>query len=125
MARGQRPMKGFRPGKEPPELRKKRAKEQFGDVNAAQERLIELFAERTPEEARALIRRWTIGLLAGAIILAAAAGVLYVVWSPVAAIVAGVLALLVAVVWWRIRSQRQDLETMVDAVSGPGRGKRR
>ena len=125
MARGQRPMKGFRPGKEPPELRKKRAKEQFGDVNAAQERLIELFAERTPEEARALIRRWTIGLLAGAIILAAAAGVLYVVWSPVAAIIAGVLALLVAVVWWRIRSQRQDLETMVDAVSGPGRGKRR
>lgn len=118
-------MKGFRPGKEPPELRKKRAKEQFGDVNAAQERLIELFAERTPEEARALIRRWTIGLLAGAIILAAAAGVLYVVWSPVAAIIAGVLALLVAVVWWRIRSQRQDLETMVDAVSGPGRGKRR
>ena len=120
MARGQRPVKGFRPGKEPPELRKRRAKEQFGEVNAMQERLIEVFAERSPEESRRLVRRWTVGLLAAAIILAAVAVVFYVLWSTVPAIITGVVALLVAIMGWRIRRQRADLETMIDAVGGGG-----
>jgi hypothetical protein len=29
-------MKGFRPGKEPPQLRKKRAREQFADASGTQ-----------------------------------------------------------------------------------------
>lgn len=128
MARGrgrgpQRPVKGFRPGKEPPELRKRRAREQFGEVSATQEQLIELFAERSPEEARTLIRRWTIGLLAGAIGLALAAAALSL-WSLVAAGIAGVLAVVLLGFWWRIRGQRADLEAMADAVSGGGERRR-
>lgn len=119
--RPQRPIKGFRPGKEPPQLRKRRAKEQFGDVGPAQERLIEVFAERTPQQARTLLRRWTIGLLTGAIVLAALAALLYA-WSIIATVVAGMLAVVLLVLWWRLRRQRPDLEAMADAISGtPGR----
>lgn len=119
--RPQRPIKGFRPGKEPPQLRKRRAKEQFGDVGPAQERLIEVFAERTPQQARTLLRRWTIGLLTGAIVLAALAALLYT-WSIIATVVAGMLAVVLLVLWWRLRRQRPDLEAMADAISGtPGR----
>jgi hypothetical protein len=128
MARGrgrgpQRPVKGFRPGKEPPELKKRRAKEQFGDLSAMQERLIELFAERSPGQARALIRRWMIGMVTAAAVLAGAA-VLLATWSTVAAAVVGVIAVVPLVLGLRIRSQRADLEAMADAVSGrppPGR----
>jgi Flp pilus assembly protein TadB len=119
-------MKGFRPGKEPPELRKRRAKQQFGDVNPAQERLIEAFAGRTPDEARALIRRWQIGLLATAVVLAVV-GLLLYAWSVIAAIIVHVLAGLVLLIWFRVRRQRSDLEAMADAISGggPGRGRRK
>lgn len=117
---GRRPVRGFRPGKEPPRLRKQRAKEQFGELSGTQERLVELFAERTPEEARVLIGRWLLGLLAVAIGLAVVAGVLLLV-STVAAIVAGVLAVVFLVLWWRLRGQRGAFEAMADAVSGPKR----
>lgn len=128
MARGrgqgpQRPIRGFRPGKEPPELRKRRAQEQFGELSGAQRQLVEVFATRTPEEARTLIRRWTIGLLAGALVLFVAAAALFT-WSTVAGAVVGFLAIVLLVLWWRIRSQRDALETMADAVSGPRRGGR-
>ncbi len=120
----QRPIKGFRPGKEPPQLKKRRAKEQFGEVGAAQERLIEVFAERSPQEARTLMRRWRIGLLAGAVVLAVAAAALYA-WSVVATVVAGLLAVVLLFLWWRLRRQKADLEAMADAVSGgPGRRRR-
>ena len=122
---GQRPIKGFRPGKEPPELRKQRAKQQYGEVSGAQKQLIELFAERTPEESRALIRRWTLGLLAGSVALAVLAAALFV-WSTVAGVIVGILALVLLVLWWRLRSQRGDLEQLVDTVSGPGsRGRKK
>ncbi len=120
----QRPIKGFRPGKEPPELRKRRAKQQFGDVNPAQERLIEAFAGRTPDEARTLIRRWQTGLLAAAVILAVA-GLLLYGWSIVAGIIVHVLAGLILVIWFRVRRQRSDLEAMADAISGTPSGRRR
>lgn len=122
--RPQRPIKGFRPGKEPPALKKRRAKEQFGDVGAAQERLIELFAERTPGESRALLRRWRIGLLAGAVVLAALAALLYA-WSSLAAAVTGVFAVVALFLWWRLRRQREDLEAMADAVSGTPKGRKK
>lgn len=122
--RPQRPVKGFRPGKEPPELRKRRAREQFGEVSAMQERLIELFAERSPEQARALIRRWMVGMVTAAAVLAAAA-VLLATWSTVVALVVGALAVVLLVLGLRIRSQRADLEAMADAVSGTGSPGRR
>lgn len=115
-----RPVKGFRPGKEPPQLKKQRAKQQFGDVSAAQERLIELFAERSPEESRALMRRWRIALLAGAVVLAILGAVLYG-WSVIAGVVIHILAAVALFLWWRLHRQRDDLEAMADAVSGGGK----
>ena len=122
MAR-QRPMKGFRPGKEPPQLKKQRAKQQFGELSGTQERLVELFAERTPEESRALIRRWQVGMLAAAIALAVIAGVL-ALWSWIAAAVVGVLSAVVLGLWWRLRRQREAFEEMADTVAGASRKKR-
>ncbi|MFW6079810.1 MAG: hypothetical protein ACODAE_09320 [Gemmatimonadota bacterium] len=116
-----RPMPGFRPGKEPPRVRKQRAKQQLGEVNAAQERLIEAFAERSPEQSRALIRRWLIGLLAGAIVLAVVGAVLYA-WSVIAGVVVHVIAAALLFLWWRLRRQRADLEAMADVVAGRGGG---
>ncbi len=117
----QRPVKGFRPGKEPPQLKKQRAKQQFGQVSGSQERLIEFFAHRTPEEARKLMGRWRIGLLAGAIVLAVLGLVLYG-WSVVAAVIVHVLAGVVLFLWWQLRRQQPQLEAMADAVSGGGGG---
>lgn len=119
----QRPMKGFRPGKEPPEIKKRRAKQQFGEVNAAQERLIEVFAERTPEESRVLMRRWRIALLAAALVLGILGAALYA-WSIIAGVIVHVLAAIALFLGWRLHRQRDDLEAMANAVSGRG-GKRR
>ncbi|HUG41099.1 MAG TPA: hypothetical protein VMM12_11470 [Longimicrobiales bacterium] len=119
----QQPIKGFRPGKEPPRLRTQRAKQQFGDLSPTQERLVEVFAERTPEEARRLIRRWRIGLLAGAIALASLAAVLFA-WSAIAGVVVGILAVVGLFLWWRLRRQSGDLEAMADAITGQRKGKR-
>ena len=116
-------MKGFRPGKEPPQLKKQRAKQQFGELSGTQERLVELFAERTPEESRALIDRWLLVLLLSAIGLAVVAGAL-AFWSVVAAVIAGVLALVLLVLWWRLRGQRDAFVEMAETVSGRPRGKR-
>jgi Flp pilus assembly protein TadB len=113
----QRPVKGFRPGKEPPQLKKQRAKQQFGQVSGSQERLIEFFANRSPEEARRLMGRWRIGLLAGALVLAVLGLVLYG-WSVVAAVIVHVLAGVALFLWWQLRRQRPQLEAMADAVSG-------
>ena len=120
----QRPIKGFRPGKEPPQLRKQRARQQFGEMNAAQERLVDLFADRSPDQSRVLLRRWRIGLLIGAIVLAVLGAVLYA-WSIVAGAVIHALAVAVLVLWWRLHRQRTALEAMADAVSGERRGRRR
>lgn len=120
----QRPVKGFRPGKEPPQLKKQRAKQQFGQVSGSQERLIDFFASRTPEQARSLMRRWRIGLLIAAIVLAIA-GVFLYGWSIVAGVIAHILAGATLFLWWQLNRQRPQLEAMADAVSGGGRGRRK
>lgn len=120
----QRPIKGFRPGKEPPQLRKRMARQQFGELSPTQERLVEAFAGRSPEEARGLIRRWKNVLLGMAIVLGILAAVLSA-WSLVAGIIAGVLTVVVFYLWWRLRRQSAELEAMADAISGGRPGKRR
>ena len=129
MARGRgqgprRQVKGFRPGKEPPELRKRQARQQFGDLSPAQQRLVEVFAERTPEEARALLRRQRNGLLAGALLVTILAIALFF-WSAIAGAIAAVGAAVLFFLWWRLHQQREAYEAMVDAVSGPVGKKRR
>jgi hypothetical protein len=124
----QRPVKGFRPGKEPPELRKRQAKQQFGDLSPTQERLVELFAERGPEASRGLLRRWELGFMAGAIVAAILAVVLLVVgatWSVITGVIVAIVAAVLVALWWRLRSQRGALEEMADAVGGRGRGRHR
>ena len=128
MARGnrgtgpQRPVKGFRPGKEPPRLRSQRAVQDLGgQVSGSQKKLMEMFAERTPDEARALIRRWWGGLLAAAVVLAILGGVLYL-WSIIAGVLVHVLAGGVLFLWWQVHRQRSDLEAVADMVSGGGAG---
>ena len=120
----QRQIKGFRPGKEPPRLRKQAAKQQFGDLSPSQARMVEMFAERTPDEARALIRRWRIWLLAGAIALAVLAAGLFI-WSTIAGVIVAILALVVLFLWLRLHRQREGLEAMADAVSGRGQTRRK
>lgn len=120
-------VKGFRPGKEPPQLRKQQAKRQLGEVSAAQERLLEVFASRTPAESRALIRRWITGLFAAGAVLLVLGALLYG-WSLIAGAVVHVLAALALVIGWRLHGQREALGSMADlagAKGGKSRGSRR
>lgn len=128
MARGrggpQQPIKGFRPGKEPPQLKKRQAKQQFGDLSPSQERLVEMFAERTPEESQALVGRWQTGLLVATVVVALLAALLFT-WSVIAGIAVGVVAVVLLFLWLRLRRQAADLKAMADAVSRGGRRPRR
>jgi Flp pilus assembly protein TadB len=116
-------MKGFRPGKEPPGLRKAHAKRQFGEMNAAQERMVELFAERSPEESRKLISRWTTGAFVAGVVLSVLA-VLAWMWTWIAGAILGVLAAAVFFLYFRLRAQRAQFEQMADAVAQVTRRKR-
>lgn len=124
--RGQGPqqhMKGFRPGKEPPELRKAHAKRQFGDLNPAQERMVELFAERSPEESRRLISRWKTGSLLGGVVLSILA-VLAWMWTWIAGGIVAVLAAVAFFLYFRVRAQTAQFEEMAEAVAQATRRKR-
>jgi Flp pilus assembly protein TadB len=117
-------VKGFRPGKEPPQIRKQMAMRQYGDVSATQERLIEMFSERSPEEAKRMMSRWRTGLLAGALALVLVGTALYW-WTLVAGLIGHALAAVVFFLWWRLRSQQQTLDAMADTVAGRSRRHRK
>ncbi len=130
MARGrgrgqQRPVRGFRPGKEPPQLRKQRARQQLGgDANWAQKQLVDALADRSPAEARTLIRRWQAGILSAAILLVVLGVVLYM-WSIVAGVVFHVIAIALFVLWLQLRRKQKDFEAMAELVSGGPKKKKR
>jgi Flp pilus assembly protein TadB len=116
--RGQQPIRGFRPGKEPPQLRKQRAQRQLGpDANWAQKRLVDVLADRSPDEARAMMRRWRLALLVGVIVLAVLGALLYG-WSVIAGVLIHVLAAGLFLLWIQLRRKRRDFETMADLVGG-------
>jgi Flp pilus assembly protein TadB len=119
----QGPAKGFRPGKEPPQIRKRIAMQQYGEVSATQERLIEMFAQRSPEAAKRMMARWRTGLLAGAVALVLIGAGLYL-WTVVAGLIVHVLAVVAFFLWWRLRRQRETLDAMADTVAGRGKGRR-
>jgi Flp pilus assembly protein TadB len=126
MARGrgggpQRPVRGFRPGKEPPQLRKQRARQQLPeDANWAQKRLVDVLSERTPQEARRMLRRWRMVMLTVTIVLLVLGSVVYT-WSIAAGVVVHVLALAALFLWIRLLRQRKSFETMADQLGGPRR----
>lgn len=111
--RGQQPqVKGFRPGKAPAHLKKKRAKAQLGkDASWAQKQTVEAVAGRTPDEVRTMVRRWTLGLGGGGGVLAVGGLFLYG-WSTVAGIVAHLLAFVALFLAYRIRKQGESLAEM-------------
>lgn len=106
---GQRPIKGFRPGKEPPHLKKQRAKAQLGrDASWAQKQAVEAVAGRSPQEVEAMVRRWTVIALMVAILLVVG-GVFLYAWSTVAGVIVHVLALALFFLVFRIRKHGQGL----------------
>lgn len=124
MARGRRgrghrqPVRGFRPGKEPAQLRKQRAQAQLGsDANWAQKQLVDVLADRTPEQARRMMRRWRVALLAAVIVLVLVGALLYL-WSVVAGVIVHVLAAVVLAFWFQLRRKQSDFEALADMVSG-------
>lgn len=112
-------VKGFRPGKEPPQLRKRAAKQQLGDLNAAQERMVDLFSERTPEESRKMLAKWRTMSLAAGVALSVLT-VVALMWTPIAGVIVGILATVAFFLHLRLRAQREALEAMADAVSKGG-----
>ena len=109
-------VKGFRPGKAPAPLRKQQAKRQMGEMNAAQERMVDLFADRSPAESRKLISKWVTGSLVGGIALTLLA-VLAWSWTWIAGLPVAILAAVVVFSHLRLRAQRAQLEEMAEAVA--------
>lgn len=112
----QRQVKGFRPGKEPPHLKRKMAKAQLGkDASWAQKQTVEAIAGRSPAEVRAMVRRWSLGLGAAGVVLIVLGFVLYG-WSwPVGAVVQ-VVAVVALFLAFRVRKQGPGLEEMADSL---------
>lgn len=117
-------VKGFRPGKEPPHLRKQAARQQFADLSPAQERMVELFSDRSPQESRAMLAQWrrlSLGAAIALLLLAIAAWW----WTPIAGVVVGLAAVAAGFIHLRLRLQRAALESMADAVAGVRGGRRK
>jgi hypothetical protein len=113
---GQRPIKGFRPGKAPPQLKKQRAKAQLGgDASWAQKQTVEAVAGKSPQEVRAMVRRWSIGLgLAGGALLVL--GAFLYTWTVVAGVAVHALAAVALFLAWRVRKQGPGLEQVAQSL---------
>lgn len=112
----QRPVKGFRPGKEPAHLKKKRAKARLGpDASWAQKQTVEAVAGRSPEEVRRMVRRWSLGLVIGGLILVVLGAALYG-WSVPAGVAVHVVSLALLLLGYRVRKQGAALVEMADSM---------
>lgn len=118
----QPPVKGFRAGKQPRSLSKKALKQQMPEMNAAQEKLVDLFADKTPEQSKKMIAGWhSTTLIVGAVLSVLA--VLAWMWTWIAGTAVAVLAAVAFFVHFQVRSQRAQLEQMAEAVSKATRGR--
>lgn len=112
----QRPVKGFRPGKEPAHLKRQRAKARLGsDAGWAQKQAVEAVAGRSPAEVRAMVRRWSL-LLAVAGLLLVVAGVFLYGWTWMAGAAVHALAVVLFFLAYRIRKQGPGLEEMAKSL---------
>lgn len=108
-------MKGFRPGKEPPELKKRRAKARLpADASWLQKQTVEAIAGRSPDEVRTMVRNWAVGFLAGVVVLVVL-GVFLYSWSLLAGIAVHVLAAVLLVLAYRLRRQGPGLVEMAES----------
>lgn len=112
---GPRPAaKGFRPGKEPPHLKKQRARAQLPkDATWAQKQTFEALAGRDPREVRRMVQLWSGGLLAGGVILAIV-GVFLYGWAVPAGVAVHVLAAVLLFLGVRLKSQGAGLVEMAE-----------
>jgi fatty acid desaturase len=92
------------------------AKQRMGEMSAAQERMVDLFADRSPAESRKLISRWVTGTLIGGIVLASLS-VLAWMWTWIAGIPLTIAAGAVFFSHIRLRAQRAQLEEMAEVVA--------
>ena len=112
----QQSLKGFRPGKEPAHLKKRRAKAQLGaNASWGQKQAVEAVAGKSPQEVQAMVRRWSAGLfgLAG---LLAVGGIFLYSWSTPVGIGVHVLAGVLAFLGFRMRSSGANLVEMAGSL---------
>jgi hypothetical protein len=113
---GQPPIKGFRPGKAPAQLKKRQAKAQLGsDATWAQKQTVEAVAGKTPQEVRAMVRKWSMSLGIAGAALAVLGGFLYG-WAVWAGVVVHVLAAGVLFLARRVRKQSTGLEQIAESL---------
>jgi hypothetical protein len=113
---GQQQIKGFRPGKAPAQLKKQMAKAQLGsDATWLQKQTVEAIAGRTPQEVQATVRKWSVGLGAGAALLAVLGFFLYR-WSVAAGVVVHVLTAVLIFLAYRLKTQGRGLAEMAGSL---------
>ena len=112
----QRSMKGFRPGKEPTHLKKQMARAQLGsDASWIQKQTVEAVAGKSPQEIGAMVRKWTVGLVVGAVLLGVL-GVFLYAWSLAAGVVVHVLTVGLLFLAYRFGRQGQGLEDLAKSL---------
>ncbi len=117
-------VKGFRPGKEPPQLRRRQARERLGpNATWAQRQMVDLIGERRPDEVAAMVRRWTLGLaaLGGLLVLG---GIFLYAWSTAVGIVVHLLAAALFFLAFRVHRQGGSLVDAAESMQ-PSKGSRR
>ncbi len=115
--RGSQPAaRGFRPGKEPSHLKKQRAKGRLGsDASWLQKQTVEAVAGRSPAEVGAMVRKWSLGLTVGAVLLAVL-GTVLLAWTVVAGVVVLVFSVALAFLSYRVRKQGSGLVDMAESL---------
>jgi len=115
--RGSQPqMKGFRPGKEPAQLKKKRARAQLGsNASWGQKQAVEAVAGKSPQEVQSMVTRWSTTLFVGGGVLVVG-GLLLYDWSTAAGVGAHVLAGVILFLGYRLRKQGPGLVEMAGSL---------
>ena len=112
----QAPVKGFRPGKAPAHLKKQRAMAQLGnDASWFQKQAVEAVAGRSPQDVQKMMKKWSLGLIAGALLFAVV-GVFLYAWASVAGIVVHVISAILLFLAYRVRKHGSGMVEMAKAL---------
>lgn len=112
----QQSMKGFRPGKEPAHLKKRRAKAQLGsNASWGQKQAVEAVAGKSPKEVQAMVTRWSTGLFVATGVLSIG-GVFLYGWSTPVGVTVHVCAALMAFLGFRLRKSGTGLVEMAGSL---------
>ena len=113
-------MKGFRPGKAPPEVKKQQAKATLGsDAGWAQKAMVEAVGGRSPREVDRMLGRWAAGVLAAAVLTLVLGSWLYTV-SWIVGVATHLVTAVLIFFWIRIRKQRAQFVELASSMEGGG-----